>query len=120
MAFTLSSEDVMIEEFVDSKIIQEESKDAIDELAIEIPIEESNHVEESYAKTIQNIDISYRDFVSCEDKELTIFDVALEIKQLEDMLDRDDSCYALVVNKILGTSVDLEVTLKFELLKDYI
>ena len=71
----------MIEKSINFEIAQEESKDAVVNLVIEIRIGESNHVEESYIKVIQELNMSYRELVSYEDKKLINFEVALKIKQ---------------------------------------
>lgn len=42
---------------------------------------ESNHIKESYAEAIQNINIWFKDLVSHKDKELTDFEVVSKIKQ---------------------------------------
>lgn len=83
---------------------------------MKIHIEESNHTQEFNVEAIQDMDISCGDLVSYEYEKLTNFDVASEIKQQENMLGGDDSCYALAINKVLDTSVNFEATQKFELL----
>lgn len=80
---------------------------------MEIHIEKSNHIERSYLKTIQEMDLSCRDL-----EELTKFDVVSKIKQQGDKLSGDDSCCVLVVKKIFGTSINFETTTKFKLVED--
>ena len=52
---TVSLEEIVTEESIDSKIAQEESKDATVDPIIEI-YAESNHTEESHVETIQDAD----------------------------------------------------------------
>lgn len=112
-------ENAMSEEiFVDSKITQWGSKAAIVNPIIESRVKESNHIEESYIKPIQDLDILYGGIVNHKDEELTNFNVALEIKQSENILGEDDSYYILTVNKIFDTSVGFETTLNFMLVEE--
>lgn len=71
----------MIEEFVNFKIIQKKSKDAIVNPVMKTHIEKSNYMEEFYIKAIQDLDISCKDLASHEHEELTNFEIDLEIKQ---------------------------------------
>ena len=80
---------------------------------MEIPNKESNHIEQSYIESIQNLDIFCRDLVSHEDEELAKFEVVSEITEQEDILGGNDSLYDLLL-------VDFEATPKFELLEDSI
>lgn len=54
-----SLEKIVIKESIDFEVACEESKDAIVDPIIEIYVEESNHVKESYAKAIQYMDIYF-------------------------------------------------------------
>lgn len=65
-------------------------------------------MQKSLTLKLSKIGYFCEDLVSCGDEELTNFDTASEIKQQEDMLSEDDSYYALAVNKVLGTSINLE------------
>ncbi|EHA8587945.1 putative NAC domain-containing protein [Cocos nucifera] len=93
IAIVSSSEKIVIEKFIDSKITQEESKDAIVDLIMEFRIKESNHVEESYVIVIQDLDVSYENLVSHEHEELTNFEVASKIKEQEEMPSEDIKCF---------------------------
>lgn len=74
-------EEILIEEFVDSKIVdsvivQEKLKDVI----VDLIIEESNYVKESYIEVIRDLDVLCRNIVNHENEKLTNFDIASEIK----------------------------------------
>ena len=95
MATFLSSKEIVIEESIDYEIDQKMLQDAIVDPVMEIGIEESNHAEEFYVETIQNLDACCRDLVSYEDTKLINFEVASKIKKQEDMFSGDDSYYIL-------------------------
>lgn len=63
----------MIEESINFRITQKESKDPIIDLVIEIHIKESNHVKEFCIETIQGLDISCKDLASHKHEKLTNF-----------------------------------------------
>lgn len=61
MDIVSSLEKIITKEYINSKIAQKESKDTIVDLAMENRIEKSNHIEESYAKAMQDMDIYHGD-----------------------------------------------------------
>lgn len=78
-------------------------------------LEESNHTKKYHAEAIQDMNISNEDLVRYNDDKLINFEVVFELKQEDDMFRRDDFYCSLMVNKVLDTLINLEVTTKFKI-----
>ena len=63
------------------------------------------------------MDSSCGDLVNHKNEELTKLKVVSKIKQHKDMIGGDDSCQTLIVNKVLGTLINLKANPKFKLLE---